>query len=125
MYDILAANTRGESIPIQVKAINGGSWQFSADTFLNIDVVDGEQVIRGTKKLINPKLLCIFVELKDRGKDDFYLFQLDELQKHCLKVYKPRGQASKNPDSRHCAVSPKEFSRFKGNWKLLETMLKP
>jgi hypothetical protein len=26
LYDLLAADTRGFSIPIQVKAINGGSW---------------------------------------------------------------------------------------------------
>lgn len=108
-----------------MKAINGGSWQFSADTFLNIEVVNGQQVINGTKKLLNPKLLCIFVLLIGRGKDEFYLFHLSDLQKHCVKVYKPRGQSSKNPDSRHCAVSPKEFSRFKENWKLLESALQP
>jgi hypothetical protein len=34
LYDLLAADARGFSIPIQVKAINGGSWQFSADTYL-------------------------------------------------------------------------------------------
>jgi hypothetical protein len=117
MYDLLAANTRGESIPVQVKAINGGAWQFSADTFLNIDAVNGEQVVRGQKKLSNPKLLCIFVVLNGRGKDDFYLFQLSDLQKYCVKLYKPRGKSFKNPDSRHCAVSPKEFARFKENWK--------
>jgi hypothetical protein len=31
MFDLLAADPRGYAIPIQVKAINGGSWQFSAD----------------------------------------------------------------------------------------------
>jgi hypothetical protein len=125
MYDLLAADGRGYSVPVQVKAINGGSWQFSADTFLNIEVVNGEQVVKGAKKLLNPKLLCIFVLLAGRGKDEFYVFHLSDLQKHCVKVYKPRGQSSKNPDSRHCAVSPKEFSRFKENWKLLETALQP
>ncbi len=125
LYDLFAADSRGHAIPIQVKAINGGSWQFSADAFLNIEVVNGEQVVKGTKKLLNPKLLCIFVLLIGRGKDEFYLFLLSDLQKHCVKVYKPRGQSSKNPDSRHCAVSPKEFSPFKENWKLLETALQP
>jgi hypothetical protein len=103
MYDLLAANAHGESIPVQVKAINGGSWQFSADTFLDIDVVNGDQVVKGPKKLTNPKLLCIFVVLNSRGKDDFYLCHLSDLQKYCVKFYKPRGQSSKNPNSRHCA----------------------
>jgi hypothetical protein len=120
MYDLLASDRRGYAIPIQVKAINGGSWQFSADTFLNIEVVKDEQVVKGTKKLLNPKLLCIFVRLVGPGKDEFYLFHLSDLQKHCAKVYKPRGQFSKKPDSRHCAVSPKQFSRFKENWDLLQ-----
>ena len=125
LYDLFAADSRGHAIPIQVKAINGGSWQFSADTFLNIEVVNGEQVVKGTTKLLNPNLLCVFVLLIGRGKDEFYLFRLSDLQKHCAKVYRPRGQSSRNPDSRHCAVSPKEFSRFKENWKLLESVLPP
>ncbi|WP_143201888.1 hypothetical protein [Bradyrhizobium sp. NAS96.2] len=123
LYDLFAADSRGHAIPIQVKAINGGSWQFNADAFLDIEVKNGEQVVKGTKKLLNPKLLCIFVLLVERGKDEFYLFHLSDLQKHCVKVYKPRGRSSKNPDSRHCAVSPKEFSRFKENWELLESAL--
>jgi hypothetical protein len=125
LYDLLAADTRGFSIPIQVKAINGGSWQFSADSYLNIEVVNGEQIVKGKKKLLNPNLICIFVLLIDPGKDEFYLFRVSDLQEYCAKVYKPRGQSSKNPDSRHCAVSPKKFSRFKENWKLLETTLQP
>jgi hypothetical protein len=125
MYDLLAADSRGYATPVQVKAINGGSWQFSADSFLNIEVVNGEQVVKGTKKLLNPKLLCIFVLLIGRGKDEFYLFHLSDLQKYCVKVYRPRGQSSKNPDSRHSAVSPKEVSRFKDNWRLLESTLRP
>ena len=60
---------------IQLKAINGGSWQYSADT-LNVEVVNGEQVVRGKKQLPNLKLLCIFVLLNGRGKDDFHLFHL-------------------------------------------------
>ena len=88
-------------------------------------MVNGDQVVRGPKKLTNPKLLCIFVVLNGRGKDDFYLFHLSDLQKYCVKVYKPRGQSSKNPNSRHCAATPKEFGRFKENWKLLEATLQP
>ena len=118
------ADSRGRAIPIQVKAINRGAWQFSADTFLNIEVEGGGQVVKGKKKLPNPDLLCIFVLLMDdRGKDEFYLFRMRDLQDHCWTVYKPRGVGSKNPDSRHCAVTPKELSQFKENWKLLDTTL--
>jgi hypothetical protein len=54
MYDLLAADSRGYATPVQVKAINGGSWQFSADSFLNIEVVNGEQVVKGTKSCSTP-----------------------------------------------------------------------
>jgi hypothetical protein len=125
MYDLVAGDSLGRTIPIQVKAINGGAWQFSADTFLDIEFVDGQQVVVGKKKLPNPELICIFVLLVGRGRDEFYLFRMRDLQEHCAAVYKPRGQSAKNPDSRHCAVTPKEFTRFKDNWKLLETTLQP
>jgi hypothetical protein len=64
LFDILAANERGFSIPIQVKAINeGSSWQYQADTFLKIDLVGKTQVLRGKKSLLNPNLICIYVLL--------------------------------------------------------------
>jgi hypothetical protein len=49
MFDLMAADLRGYALPIQVKAINGGSWQFTAETFLMVEIVDGEQKIRGRK----------------------------------------------------------------------------
>ena len=123
LYDVLAANIRGQAIPIQVKAINGGSWQFDAKHYLNIENANGEQVIQGAKRLPNPKLLCIFVLLNGRGKDEFYLFHLSFLSKYTKRVYRPRGRSSKNPKSTHCAISPKDLIRYTENWKLLETTL--
>jgi hypothetical protein len=121
MYDLLAANISGHAIPIQVKAINGGSWQFDAGMFLDIESVDGQQINKGKKMLVHPELLCIFVLIKSPGSDEFYVFQLKDLQDHCAQVYKPRGPNSKNPNSTHCAVSPKDFKRFLNNWDLLES----
>ena len=120
MFDLLAADARGYSIPVQVKAINGGSWQFSADKFLEIISENGAQEVRGRIALLNPELVCIFIVLKGLGSDEFYIFQLRDLQEHCALVYKPRGPGSKNPTSFHCAVSPKEFERFRDKWNLLE-----
>lgn len=123
LYDLLVADSEGRAIPIQVKAIRGGSWQFSADQFLDIEFRDGQQTVRGRKTLIHPELLCAFVVLKEAGLDEFYLFRLCDLQDHCEQIYKPRGHGSRNPDSRHCAVSPKQFERFRDNWALLEEIL--
>ena len=103
LYDVLAANGRGQAIPIQVKAINGGSWQFDAKHFLNIANGKDRQKIEGVKPLPESNLLCIFVLLKGRDKDgrdkdEFYLFPLSFLRNYTKKVYKPRTNSSKNPE---------------------------
>jgi hypothetical protein len=95
MYDIRAADKSGQAIPIQVKAINGGSWQFDAKHYLNIVQGKDRQKIEGVKRLPNPELLCIFVLLNGRGNDEFYLFPLKHLQRYTKKVYKPRDKSSK------------------------------
>ena len=46
-FDIIAVNLAGRVIPIQVKAIKGPSWQFGADTFLDIELRDSEQIVNG------------------------------------------------------------------------------
>jgi hypothetical protein len=122
MFDLLAADIHGRAVPIQVKAINGQSWQFSADTFLNIEIVDNEQIVKGKKPLQKPDLLCIFVLLKEAGKDEFYIFQLSDLQEYCAGHYKG-GRRPKNPLSLHCAVWPEDLKRFRDNWKLIENIL--
>jgi len=55
-FDLVVANASGQSSLIQVKAINGPSWQFNASTFLNIEMVGNEQVVKGKKKLPHLKI---------------------------------------------------------------------
>ncbi len=57
MLDLVAVNAEGRALSIQVKAIRSASWQFSADTFLTIDIVDDVQIVRGKTKLPNPDLV--------------------------------------------------------------------
>lgn len=124
MFDLLAANASGKAVPVQVKTIRGGSWQFSIDTFLKIVFQGRRQVVRGKKRLPVPNLLCIFVLLIEQGSDEFYIFPLRELQNHFLRSYKGR-ERPKNYQSMHCAVSPKDLKRFEGKWKLVEKVLGP
>ena len=76
LFDILAADASGHSIPIQVKAINGPSWQYQADTFLEIELIDNLQHVRGKKPLLNPNLVCIYILLNPNERDEFYIFRL-------------------------------------------------
>ncbi|PWB48907.1 MAG: hypothetical protein C3F18_11225 [Nitrosomonadales bacterium] len=114
-FDLVVANASGQSLLIQVKAINGPSWQFNASTFLNIEMVGNEQIVKGKKKLKNPNLICIFVLLRD---DEFYVFRAKDLQTEIAKTYKG-GVRPKNPQSMHCAVWPKQLSKHRDNWPLV------
>jgi len=112
--DLLASDISGHSLPIQVKAINGPSWQFSATSFLDIEYEGNRQVIKGKKVLLNPRLICVFVFIKKDGNDDFYILPLKNLQEHFYKNYKG-GVRPKKSKSTHCAVWPKELTKYQIN----------
>lgn len=121
-FDLLIADDEGHSIPIQVKAINGGSWQFTVSKFLDIEIIDDVQFVKGEQKLTNPNLVCIFVLLSGDEKDEFFIFHLRELQKYFSKNYKG-GRRKKNPKSLHCAIRPKDLEQFRNNWSLIKKTL--
>jgi len=122
-FDLLIADDEGHSIPVQVKAINGGSWQFHISKFLKIEILDDVQYVKGEQQLSNPNLVCIFVLLSDDEKDDFFIFCLRDLQIYFSKSYKG-GRRKKNPQSLHCAILPKDLEQFRNNWSLIEHTLK-
>jgi hypothetical protein len=104
-YDILAADERNHPFPIQVKAINKGDWQLRADTLLDIKI-GKSQKLKGTRRLRNPHLICIFILLRPKAEDDeFYTFDLQDLQKIVLERYKLRKPPQK-VESTHFALSP-------------------
>jgi hypothetical protein len=121
-FDLVVANDTGQSSLVQVKAINGPSWQFNARTFLNIEMVGNEQVVKGEKKLSNPNLVCVFVLLRENEGDEFYVFSLKDLQAEIAKTYKSRVRP-KNPSSMHCAVWPKQLLMYRDNWHLVKESL--
>jgi hypothetical protein len=122
-FDLLIADDNGHSIPVQVKAINGGSWQFQISKFLNVEIIEDIQYVKGEQLLTNPNLVCIFVLLSDEEKDEFFIFQLRDLQIFFSKTYKG-GRRIKNPKSLHCAIVPKDLEQFRNNWSLIEKTLK-
>jgi hypothetical protein len=122
VFDLLIADVKGHSIPIQVKAINGPSWQFQVNTFLEVEIIGDVQYIKGKRKLTNPNLVCVFVLLMADEKDQYFIFRLKDLQAFFSKNYKG-GRRPKNPQSMHCAIWPKDLERFKDNWGLIEQTL--
>ncbi len=120
-FDLVVADHLGNSILVQVKAINQTSWQFGAASFLNIELASNVQSIIGLKALPNPGLICVFVVLKEDRQDEFYILTLGELQqiirvKYAEYLGKKAGVRPKNPKSLHCAVWVKELASFKDKW---------
>lgn len=122
-FDLLVANEAGVAIPVQVKTINGPSWQFNASAFLDIEFHEDVQKVMGRRATPNPNLVCVFVLLRGAGKDEFFTLTFKKLQDHFFEKYKGR-KRPRNPKSTHCAVWPKELQRFK-NWDALLLALKP
>lgn len=131
-YDILASDLSGHSLPLQVKTINGGSWQFNANTFLEIEHQGDCQVVKGMKKLRHPDLICVFVLLKPDERDEFYIFPLRALQQYCVTGYLkdskgepfPGGKRPRNPKSTHCAILPSHLQEYK-DWSLITNHFNP
>ena len=123
-FDIIATNERFETIPIQVKTIRGGNWQFDAKKIINIDIDNGVQRVIDKTSLSNPDLICIFVRLFYQGNDDFYIFRFRELQEIIFDGYiqyllRINGMRPRNRNSTHTGVNPKNLERFKNNWDLI------
>jgi hypothetical protein len=120
-FDILAADANGHALPIQVKAIRGPSWQFTATRFLEIELVDDTQHVRGRAAIAHPDLITVFVLIApdEHSKDRYFIFELRDLQDHFLKSYGPEVRRPKNPSSLHCAVWPDELAEYEGNWALI------
>ncbi len=119
LFDLLAANELGFTIPIQVKTINGGDWQYSAGAFLEIEIIDGVQRILGKKTLPSPNLVCVYILLgSDEAGDEVYVFTLQDLQEHTFQVYKSRKRPNRT-ESLHCTVNRRHLQQFRDNWELI------
>ncbi len=138
-FDVLASDLSGHSLPLQVKTINGGSWQFNAKMFLEIEQQGDCQVVKGEKKLRNPDLVCVFVLLKPDERDEFYILPLRTLQQYCLNIYHDKDSKGdsfprevrrrKNPNSTHCAVRPRDLQEYRvkedRDWSLVTKHFNP
>jgi hypothetical protein len=127
-FDILAIDeTLKRTIPLQVKTVlKGGGWQSVATKWMDIEVKDGYQTIRGKTKTANPNLIYVLVELGDNyGEDSFYLLRKRQLQRLYFNSYKKwlakhGGFRPKKPNSLHCALTHTDFARYKDNWDILK-----
>jgi len=121
-FDIIAGAANGNSIPIQVKTIRGGKWQFSADKFVEVRFDDKKQIL-GSKVVPRiPHLLCILVIATEYGKDRFYILEWEQLRDIAVSSYSAwlaakDGVRPRNYKSLHCSVSPEQLAEFENQWE--------
>jgi hypothetical protein len=117
-FDLLAASAQGKAFPVQVKAINGPSWQFNASAFLRIEAKEDFQTVLGPRTDLDQSIVCVLVLLSAIGKDSFYTLAIADLQSLLQQQYKG-GHRPKNPKSTHCALWPKHLVGHEG-WDALK-----
>ena len=127
-YDVIASGQRGGHLAIQVKAINGSTWQFDVRRFLKIRRQGRRQIAAGLQREPYPDLFCVLVALSKSEPDRFFVLTWRELRRIVALGYrsylrKHGGVRPKAPDSFHTTVSIDEVERFEGQWKRLSPNL--
>ena len=127
-FDIIAGDANGHSIPIQVKTIRGGDWQFSVDKFVEVRF-EGKKQVLGAKLVPRiPHLLCILVLATVYGKDRFFILEWEQLQEIAVSGYTvwlaaKDGVRPRNYKSLHCSVSPEQLAEFENQWEKITEKL--
>jgi hypothetical protein len=119
-YDIIATDSKFASVPVQVKAITGTSWQFDLRRFISISLEGKKQIVG--KALPMPRdIVCVLVVLSRYGSDRFYVLSLTTLQEllrdgHGRYLAKHGGVRPKRHDSFHCAIGERDLGEFRDKW---------
>ena len=129
-FDIVATDERGSSIPIQVKAIRGGSWQFHATKFVAITFNGRKQVLGKLVKPRKTQQICVLVLIQESGKDRFFVCTWEQLRNMAVSKYKAWLAEHDNVrpykyDSLHCSLLPTDLEgQFEGKWDSITNKLR-
>jgi hypothetical protein len=121
--DILA-HANGITGHIQVKAINKDSWQFDIRKFLDVELTERGQTVKGPRLDFDRKIICVFVSLGPiLGEDKFYIFHQGWLQDYFYETYEGR-KPPKNIKSFHCAIWERDMTQHLEKWKVITKKFK-
>ena len=120
--DIIGTDPSGGHIAVQVKAINGSTWQFDVSKFVNVQVTeDMRQIVGDALPEPFPGLFCVLVILGGTGKDRFFVLRWTELRdilisQHKKYLGKHGGRRPKAPESLHVSLSVDCVRVFENAW---------
>jgi hypothetical protein len=120
VFDLLATDSKGRSIPLQVKSIRaGGGWQFQITQFARVTRQGKKQILGEKVKHDNVK--CVFVVIREFGQDEFYILNWKKLSNIAIRSYqkfldKHGGGRPNKQDSLHFVITPGQLSQFRNRW---------
>jgi hypothetical protein len=125
-FDLIATNVNGRSVPVQVKAITGASWQFDVTRFAEVSF-DGDRQVVGALARYPANLVCVLVVVGSQsGADQFFVLPMRTLQQllaenHRAWLAKHGGVRPRNPKSTHTALSVKQVEGYRDHWVEIES----
>jgi len=132
-YDIIALDDCGGHAVVQVKAIAGASWQFTATQFADIVMQGQQQIVRCERKEPYPNLICVLVQVapvNSGAVDRFYVLPWRDLchavvDHHTKYLAKHGGIRPRKPESMHVQLHPSEIKTWEGKWDVLKKSVQP
>ena len=132
-YDIVAVDERGGHALVQVKAIAGNSWQFTATNFADIVMKGQQQIVRCARNEPYPNLMCVLVQLAragSGGQDRFYILPWRDpckviIDGHKNYLAKHGGIRPRKHESMHLQLHPSAIAAYEGKWDTLEKSVRP
>jgi hypothetical protein len=131
MFDVLAADERCRTLPIQVKATRSDNWPSSADRWMHIqyDPETRKQVYSGPVILVTPQLIWVCVAIASRGsRDRFFILTEADLQSVIVRGYTSwmesiGWQRPRSPESLRTGWNISDIEPFEDKWELIRGQL--
>ena len=130
-FDLIVANEKLDTIPIQVKCSRGNNWPTRANLWIDIEIDEESkhQIDHGDKIISNPGLIYVCVVLSEpdsEKRDQFFILTKKDLQHICAKNYREwmdgigwkRPRNHKSLDNRYYI---KDLLKYEDNWVLVES----
>jgi len=133
-FDVIAADERCRTVPIQVKASRFDNWPNDAREWMEIsfDPETQKQKFIASKKLENPDLIYVFVAIANPGdegqKDKFFVLTKAQLQEICIVHYSKwmgglEWKRPRSPESYDLRFETRDLEKFEGKWEMITTRL--
>jgi len=129
-YDVIASGPDGGHVPVQVKAVNGNTWQFNIRAFVDVEFQGERQVLGPKAPSPYPNLQVVLVALANgaRDRDRFFILSWEQLRDllfdlHQQFLAKHGGKRPKAPHSLHVALPLDAVREFEDEWQVIEAAL--